>query len=93
MVVVSAISRSPVPSQNPTHSPIGPVMLVTSELLFNFWEVLFFSPQGFGQRPGTAGRLKVLGFIGEIAALLLISVDIDAVQTSKEQQQRQDDDD
>lgn len=68
-------------------------VLVAPELLFNFWEVLFFSPQGLGQRPGTAGGLQVLGFIGAIAALLLIRIDIDAVQTSKEQQQCQDDND
>lgn len=66
-------------------------MLVTPEFLFNFWEVLLFSPQGFGQWSGTAGRLQVLGLIGEIAALLLIRVDVDAVQASKEQQQRQED--
>lgn len=68
-------------------------MLVTPELLLNFWEVLFFSPQGLGQRPGAAGGLQVLGFIGAVAALLLIRIDIYAVQASKEQQQRQDDND
>lgn len=68
-------------------------MLVAPELLFNLWEVLFFSPQGLRQRPGTAGGLQVLRFIGAVAALLLIRIDIDAVQPSKEQQQRQDDND
>ncbi len=83
----------PNPQSNPTHCPKGPVMLVTPELLLNFWEVLFFSPQGLGQRPGAAGGLQVLGFIGAVAALLLIRIDIYAVQASKEQQQRQDDND
>lgn len=68
-------------------------MLVAPELLFDFWEVLFFSPQGLGQRPGAAGGLQVFGFIGAVAALLLIRVDIDAIQASKEHQQRQDDND
>lgn len=64
-------------------------MLATPEL-FNFWEVLFISPQGLGQRPGTAWGPQVLGFIGAVAALLLIRIDIDGVQASKEQQQSQD---
>lgn len=64
--------------------------LATPEFLFNFWEVLFFSPQCLSQRPGAAGGAQVLGLIGAVAALLLIRIDIDAVQTSKEQQQSQD---
>ncbi len=56
-VVVSAISLSPNPQSNPTRCPKGPVILVAPELLFNLWEVFLFSPQRFGQWPGTAGRL------------------------------------
>lgn len=93
MVVLSAISLSPTPSQTPPTVPKSPVMLVAPELLFNFREVLFFSPQGLGQRPGAAGGLQVLGFIGAVAALLLVRIDIDAVQASEEQQQSQDDND
>lgn len=93
MVVVSAISLSPTLSQTPTHWPKSPVMLVAPELLFNFREVLFFSPQGLGQRSGAAGGLQVLGFICAVAALLLIRIDVDAVQPSKEEQQCQDDND
>lgn len=66
------------------------VMLATPEFLFNFREFLFFSPQCLSQRPGAAGGAQVLGFIRAVAALLLIRIDIDAVQTSKEQQQSQD---
>ena len=83
----------PNPHSKPTRCPIGPMMLVIPELLFNFWEVLFFSPQGFGQRPGAAGRLQVLGFVGAVAALLLIRIDVNAVQASEEQHQSQDDND
>lgn len=86
MVVVSVTPPRPTPPTAPT----GPVMLVTPELLLDFGEVLLLPPQGFGQRPGAAGRLQVLGFIGEVAALLLVRVDVDAVQASEEQQQRQD---
>lgn len=68
-------------------------MLVTPELLFNFWEVLFFPPQGLGQWPRAAGRLQVLGFVGVVAALLLVRIDVDAVEASEEQHQRQDDND
>lgn len=93
MVVVSAISPLPDPQSKPTHCPKGPVTLVAPELLFDFWEVLFFSPQGLGQRPGAARGLQVLGFIGAVAAFLLIRIDVDAVQASEEQQQRQDDND
>lgn len=80
----------PKPQSNPTHCPKGLVMLAAPELLFNFWEVLFFSPQCLSQWPGAARGLQVLGFISAVAALLLIRVDIDAVQASKEQQQSQD---
>lgn len=66
------------------------VTLATPEFLFNFWEVLFFSPQCLSQRPGAAGGAQVLGFICAVASLLLIRIDIDAVQTSKEQYQSQD---
>lgn len=93
VVVISAISLSPDPQSNPTQCPKGPVILVAPELLFDLWEVLFFSPQGFGERPGAAGRLQVLRFIGAVAALLLVRVDVDAVQASEEQQQCQDDND
>lgn len=85
--------QTPQPLSDPTHCPIGPVMLVTPEILFNFWKVLFFPPQGLGQRPGAAGGLQVLGLIGDVAALLLIHVDVDAVQSAEEQQHRQDDKD
>lgn len=68
-------------------------MLVAPELLFNLWKVLFFSPQGLGQRPGAARGLQVLRFIGAVAALLLVRINVDAVQTSEEQQQRQDNND
>lgn len=82
----------------PTHYPSrktqptipNVVTLATPEFLFNFWEVFFFSPQCLSQRPGAAGGAQVLGFIRAVAALLLICIDIDAVQTSKEQQQSQD---
>lgn len=82
----------------PTHHPSrktqptipNVVTLATPEFLFNFWEFLFFSPQCLSQRPGAAGGAQVLGFICAVAALLLIRIDIDAVQTSKEQQQSQD---
>lgn len=83
MVVAISVSL-PGPQSNPTHCPIGPVMLVTPELLFNFWEVLFFSPQGFGQRPGAARGLQVLRFIGAVGAFLLVRINIDAVQASEE---------
>lgn len=66
-------------------------MLAAPEVLFDFREVLFFSPQGLGQWPGAAGGLQVLGFICAVAALLLIRIDVDAVQASEEQQQSQDD--
>lgn len=66
------------------------VMLATPEFLFNFWEVLFFSPQCLSQRPGAAGWTQVLGFIRAVAPLLLIRIDVDAVQTSEDQQQSQD---
>lgn len=65
-------------------------MLVAPELLFNFWEVLFFSPQSLGEGSGAAGGLQVFRFIGMVTALLLIGIHIDAVQASKEQQQCQD---
>lgn len=89
--IVSAISLSPNPQSNPTHCPKGPVKLAAPKLLFDFWEVLFFSPQGLGQRPGAAGGLQVLGLIRAVAALLLIRIDVDAVHASEEQQQSQDD--
>lgn len=68
-------------------------MLVAPELLLYLWEVLLLSPQGLRQRPGAAGGFQVLGFVGAVAALLLVRVDVDAVQASKEQQNRQDDND
>lgn len=79
------------PLSNPTHCPRGPAMLTTPQLLINSLEVLVFSLQGLGQRPGAAGRLQVFGFICVVATLLLVGIDVDAVQTPKEQQQRQDD--
>lgn len=68
-------------------------MLVAPEFLLNFWKVLVFPSQGLCQRPGAAGRPQVFGFIGVVTALLLIGIDVDGVQASKEQQQRQNDND
>lgn len=90
MVVVSAISLSPTLSQTPSRSHTVPEVLIAPELLFDFWKLLFFSPQGLRQRPGAAGGLQVLGLVGAITAFLLVRIDVDAVQASEEQQQRQD---
>lgn len=87
---VDANSHTPTPTQNPNHCPRGSLMLVAPELLFNFWEVFFFSPQSLGEGSGATGGLQVFRFIGMVTALLLIGIHIDAVQASKEQQQRQD---
>jgi len=69
------------------------VTLVAPELLLNLREVLLFPPQGLRQRPAAAGGVQVLGFVGAVASLLLVRVDVDAVHASKQQQQRQDDND
>lgn len=66
-------------------------LLATPKFLFDFREVLFFSPQCLSQWPGAAWRAQVLGLVGAVAALLLVRVDVDAVQASEEQQQGEDD--
>lgn len=92
---VSAISLPfPILCQTPPPWPLwGPALLATPQVLFDFWQVLLFPSQGLGQRPGTAGRLQVLGFVGAVAAFLLVRINVDAVQASEEKQQSQDDDD
>lgn len=94
---ISLPSRSSVPtppSPPPPFQPLwGPASLATPQVLFDFWQVLLFPSQGLGQRPGTAGRLQVLGFVGAVAAFLLVRINVDAVQASEEKQQSQDDDD
>lgn len=86
---LSANSHNPL--FNPSHCPSGPGGSAAPEFLFNFRKALFLSPQGLGQRSGAARRLQIFGFVGEVTSLLLISVDVDAVQASEEQQQSQDD--
>lgn len=72
------------PHPTPAFPSTVPMLLVTPELLLDFWEVLFLFPQGLRQGSGAAGGFQVFGLVGVVAALVAVKIDVDAVHTSKQ---------